>query len=294
MEFLDVRVPRFLIAKYVPDLGRMEPRNIGVVVWTPEAVDARFAAEMAGRPGIVDGRSIPSFVTSPAAYRQWIAFWRAELSRTVIEPIEGGDRVARGSPGFLDVLAGSGRGNFLLADGGFLLDAVGPDELPSLVDSLFGMLVETSGPEEPRDLTLDEACEKLIEEAGLVNDPHFKPGHSVACLLPKGTEESFEFSYYYGNVVPRALYQRLPLSGQRRRLKKDLNDAAWKFSKVIEAGIVPEERSGVLVMPSPEQREDPKVKHALDVIGSVTRVLDMANFDAVRAEFSHLPSLVGL
>ena len=25
--------PRFLIAKYAPDLRRMEPRNIGVIVW---------------------------------------------------------------------------------------------------------------------------------------------------------------------------------------------------------------------------------------------------------------------
>ena len=58
--------PRYLIAKYIPDLQRVEPQNIGVIVWAPGVAAARFAAEKADRPGEVDGRSIPSFVTCPS------------------------------------------------------------------------------------------------------------------------------------------------------------------------------------------------------------------------------------
>ena len=178
-----------------------------------------------------------------------------------------------------------------MVDGGYLLDPVEAEVFSSVVDVLFGMLVMASGPEEPRDISLDDVCEELIKTSGLVSDPHLKPGHSVQCRLPRGTEETFEFSYFYGNGSPLALYQRLPLARRPRMLKKDVNDSAWKFSKVIEAQIVSEEHSGVLVLPTPEQRESPEVKQALAVIGSVTRVLDLGDFDSVRAEFSRLPSL---
>lgn len=55
-----MNTPRYLIAKYIPDLRRMEPRNIGVIVWSPQGVAARFAAEKADTDGDVDGRSLPS------------------------------------------------------------------------------------------------------------------------------------------------------------------------------------------------------------------------------------------
>ena len=112
--------PRYFLAKYVPDLTRMEPRNVGVIVWTPEGVDARFLAETPDRPGEVDGRSIPSFVTNAQAYKQWVAYWRKELDRWEIEPTRGGPAVPRSSPDFLDALARKGRGNFLLTSAGYL------------------------------------------------------------------------------------------------------------------------------------------------------------------------------
>jgi hypothetical protein len=33
-----MKTPRYLIANYIPDLRRMEPRNIGVVLWALGAV----------------------------------------------------------------------------------------------------------------------------------------------------------------------------------------------------------------------------------------------------------------
>ena len=39
-----MNTPKYLIAKYIPDLNRMEPRNIGIVVWSPEGIEARFLA----------------------------------------------------------------------------------------------------------------------------------------------------------------------------------------------------------------------------------------------------------
>jgi hypothetical protein len=306
-----MKTPRYLIAKYIPDLGRMEPRNVGVIVWSPDGVEARFLAERADRPGEVDGRSIPAFVTSPPAYQQWVSFWRAELARPAIEPLRGRDKVSRGSPGFLDALQSSGRGNFVLAEGGFLLDpvaaeelprladrlfaalveAAGPEELPRLADRLFAVLVEAAGPEDPRDPSLDELCERLIAEAGLAEDANFRTRHEVVCPVAPGTEERFEFSYAYQDGSLRRLYQRVPLPREKAPLRKSVHDAAWMFEKVITAGIIRPEQGAVLVNATPELKADPEVERSLKVLGSVTRVLNLHDYDRAKAEFLALREL---
>ena len=40
-----MNTPRYLLAKYIPDHLRMEPRNIGVVLWAEGNVTARFFGE---------------------------------------------------------------------------------------------------------------------------------------------------------------------------------------------------------------------------------------------------------
>lgn len=286
-----MKTPRYLIAKYIPDLGRMEPRNMGVVVWSPDGVEARFLAEKGDRAGEVDGRSIPSFVTSPHAYKQWIAFWRSELDRPEIQPLGGRDKVPRASPGFLEALQGTSRGNFVLSEGGFLLDPISAEELPRLADRLFASLVDTAGPEESRDPSLDDLCERLIEETRLRQDPNFRTRHEVSCPVAPGTEERYEFSYAYQNGSLQRLYQRVPLSRKKTLLRKSVHDAAWMFEKVIGAGIIHPEQGAVLVNATPELRADSAVERSLKVIASVTRVLNLNDYDQVREEFQGLHEL---
>src|SRR5207237_10908789 len=59
---------RYFLARYVPNLDRGEPRNIGVLVWSPDGVAARFLAESPDRPGVVDEAHTPAFVRNPEAY----------------------------------------------------------------------------------------------------------------------------------------------------------------------------------------------------------------------------------
>jgi hypothetical protein len=294
MEPFLMKTPRYLIAKYIPDLRRMEPRNIGVVVWTPEAVDARFVAEKPDRPGQLAGRDIPTFVTSPDVFRQWIAYWRREMEKTEIDPVLGGARVARSSPEFLSALMSGNRGNFQLVEGGFLLDPLEPEELPALVDHLYGTLVETTGPEEPRDPSLDEVCKQLIRETQLEDDPQFRQRYEVDCPLGEKVDERFEFSYGFGNGAPVRLYQRLPipkLPRQKHFLHKNVNDAAWKFSCVVRAALITKDCGGVLVNPTDEQKDNPEIERAFRVLATVTRVLDLSQesqYQALRDEFARL------
>jgi hypothetical protein len=159
-----MKTPKYLLAKFIPDLDRFEPRNIGVVVWSPHGVEARFLAERPGASGGIDDRSIPSFVTDRSAYHQWIQFWQAELQKPEIETSDG-RRIARSTPEFLEALQSWNRGNFHLAEGGMLLDPLDDDDLTGLAEYLFRVLVEVGRGDEPRDPSLEPLCNRTLEEA---------------------------------------------------------------------------------------------------------------------------------
>ena len=62
---------RFLLAKHVPDLRRMEPRNIGVIVWAHGHVRARFAGD--------PGSSKPKDAGPNSSYQEWVTYWRNQI-----------------------------------------------------------------------------------------------------------------------------------------------------------------------------------------------------------------------
>src|SRR5260370_7676760 len=73
---------RYLVAKYIADTWRMEPRNIGVIAVGPTGWAARFVGESPAKPGQVDGRSLRGRMGSLPAYRQWIKYWRGLLEQS--------------------------------------------------------------------------------------------------------------------------------------------------------------------------------------------------------------------
>jgi hypothetical protein len=284
----------FAVAKYVPDLRRMEPHNIGVIVWSAGEVAARFLAERVEQPGDVDGRSVPNFVTSTNAYKQWVRFWRKELEKSDIRPLDGGEAVSRSSVDFLRVLASMSKDNFLLVESGMLLDRVEVGGLPDVADYLFRFLVEeVSTAEEPRDPSLEEVCQRLIEETHLDAAPYFHRNYPLTCRVPGDATETFEFSYAYGNGSPVRLYQHLPLPRRRygKNLKRNVHHVAWMFEKVIDQKVIAPEQGGVLIYPTPDQLQDDEVQKSLRMLSSMTRILDLQNYNEVRKEFESLAAL---
>jgi hypothetical protein len=285
------KTPKYLLAKYIPDLRRGEPRNIGVIVWSPEGVEARFLAEKENRLGDVDGRSVPPFVTSITAYKQWVAYWRTEIDKSEIEPATGGKRVEKASDQFLETLQAANKGNFVLEHGGEILDQVSEEELSKWASHLFVTLVESSGQDEPRDPTLDEVCNELLETSELIANPNFHNQFRVKCQI-KGVEEEYTFSHAYKNGKLERLYQRVPFPKRRKGiLKKNVHDAAWTFEKIIEARIIDQAKTAALVYVSDEQRGDPEIERSIDVLKSVTNVLDLRDHENVLKEFQQLSLL---
>jgi hypothetical protein len=248
----------------------MEPKNIGVIVWTQEAVCARFVAERADRPGDIDGRSVPSFVTSTPAYKQWVEFWRESLQS---KP----RRAGRVLHNWAEHLKQTSRGNFCLTDGGTILGEITENEITEVADDLFRRLVEPSSSEELKDVALDQVADDVIRRLRLIQNANFHTRYKVDCRVAPNVTEQFEFSHAYRNGRLKRLYQRVPLAGKRTNLRRVVHDSAWMFEKVVGQAIVRREDAVALVYAGETQKKDPAISWSFDVLGSVARVANLAD-----------------
>lgn len=281
---------KYLLAKYIPDLHRFEPRNIGIVVWSPLGIEARFLAEHPSRPGEVDGRSIPNFVTSPSAYKQWVRYWRDSISTNSIQPLGGGQLVNSRSLEFIEALQQTTRGNFAVVEAGSVLEAVEEDELATVADQLFAQLVEANAYEEPQDLDLNSVADRLLEDLGLSRHRNFYSNYAVRCPV-RGVEEEYIFSHAFANGSLQKLYQRLALPKSKTRLRKNLHDVAWSFEQVFRQQIVEPQNAGVLVYATEEQEAQPEVAKSLQLLRNMTRVINLRDEQQGRREFALLAEM---
>ncbi len=281
---------RYLLAKYIPDLFRGEPRNVGVVLWSESGVVARFIGEKPGLPGQVISKRIPPFVGSRESYRQWVAYWQCQLKLvTLKDRRRPGTSADRSNPEYLDILAGTSRGNYILTAAGELLDPVSDPR--DAVNYLFKTLVQA--PVEPAVATLDSVCESLIERFKLRDDPHFKTSFPVPCQLPGGVSTDLGFSYAYKNGSLHRLYQQVPFRAGAGRIRAAVNQTALKFQRVAFDGNIDRDRAVSLVYLDPQSKLDDDHEHLLRVLGTVSRVVDVAREEAEQ-EFAGLAKLSAL
>lgn len=284
---------RYLVAKYIADTWRMEPRNVGVIVFGPRGWSARFVGEQPDRPGYIDGRALRSWMGSPSAYRQWIGYWR-RLLQAAPEP---------STRSVVQQLLESSKGNFELVEGGVLMDPVDAGQLPDAASFLFNQLVaprlrssELGEAElmEPavisEQLSLDVVCDTLLRRTTLPASPHFVNDFHLRCRVRRESteEEELTFSHAYRNGSLR-LFQRVPF-GRGQALRRAVHDSAWMFEKVVENGYT-QTSSCVSLVYSPPQQRTVEVDQMLRVLGVVSRVVDVSNETDALAEFESVAAL---
>ncbi len=283
---------KYFLAKYIPNMHRFEPRNIGVVIWSPLGIEARFLAENPSRPGDVDGRSIPDWVTSHNAYRQWVRYWRDALSENSIEPLRGGEIIPASSPAFMEALRETAQGNFMLLESGAVMDQVGEDDLSAVANQLFAQLVqEASSSEEPKDRSFEARCDELLMKSQLKAHHHFQDRYPVKCTV-RGVEEEYVFSHALANGTIERLFQRFPLPKTKGRIQKSRDAMAWTLESLNNAGIITPDKALLLVDVTTEQRNQTEVEKTLTLLGSMSRVVnvqDTSDAEAVFAEAAKLP-----
>lgn len=273
--------PTYLLAKFIPDLKRMEPRNIGLVLWTPVGVAARFLFERPHGSGEVDGRAVPNWLGSLTAYKQWVAYWRASVAQPQFQPPTGGQPVEISSPDFVKAIQAANKGQYVLVEGGVLLDGVPANEVEDACKYLFETLVGERQVDPLRELTLDERWDEVLGRAHIKGNPLYRRDYPVT-----SGEESFIFSDALANGVPKKLYERVPFANRPATFMKNAHHAAWQFEKVIQAGIIGNDDTAAIISMTEEQEHEHRGRIAS--LRSVTRVVNLRRDEDTLPEVQQL------
>lgn len=216
---------RYLVAKYVDDLSRNEPVNIGVIVYDGSRAVARFDGE--NEIAEVDLRRVRHRITGSHAYRAWVEYWRAVLANpeqadSSLKDLQPGDsRVVE------KLIASSGRDFYLEHGGAVLLDAE-DETLEETLDDLFHRMIRHPDPPSPP--TLQEKSKEALSRAGapLADETRFREQEPVKLDI-RGAIVPDEISYAVKNGTWHFL-QEVPFSPDKPRVsRKEATHCAFLY-----------------------------------------------------------------
>lgn len=249
---------RWLVAKYVPDLRRQEPRNIGVILQYSDAVLCRFRGQRLD--GTVDGRRLPRWIRSVTNYKGWTEYWNKTASTLAGEI---GELVTRdpSSEYFLDT-------------GGELLASPDEQSPANILEDLYSVLVEE--PEEDvASITL--LSDRLLNSLEIPRD-QLQTNVDFRLKLPDGTLDTIRFHYVYDNGRSN-LMQRLSISTSDRSWQQT-HAVMWGFEHARQHQLLkdPQMIALVRVRQSEANEERRGAQEQLDLLrssGDVVNVQDL-------------------
>jgi hypothetical protein len=213
-----MNAPTYLIAKYAPDVTRMEPRNIGVILWASSGVAYRFLPTDEAQ-----------FVQDLDMYARWTKSWAEACDQPTLQTKRGAI-VKRRSVDFLKALIDTQAGNYFLYEGGFIADHVPANDRSNAVDFLYRRLVaedsEVTTDTDAVPATLAAKCTEVLDTTGLSEREDFQPEYSLD-LEADGVTLPYKFDYALAGEFPSALLLRVDAKQQ-----KSTTSAAFLFEHV--------------------------------------------------------------
>lgn len=211
---VDAKNNRYLIAKYDANPKRMEPRNVGVLLW---------------HDGLILSKFLPAkdatFCNSAKNFARWVSHWE-QLSGQKKLQLASGEWAVHTDMDFLKALMRQSSPNFLLFDGGQSLSPVTPENHRDVLDYLYEDLVYI--PEVPakkkeenphRSEEASRICKTMLKELGFRPDS-YKYRKKVHIPIPGNKWHSFKVDFRV-NVAksdednsPAALLNRVSLGRQ--------------------------------------------------------------------------------
>lgn len=213
----------YLIAKYVDDIRRNEPVNVGVIVFEGQQVLARFEGEDDNQN--IDKRRIRR-IGGRDSYVAWVQHWRRLLASAG----------SHGPDASLErVLTESGSNDFYVEHGGTILLDHDARDLDEAVRDLFARLVKPEDLPAPPSLKQKSRTALRIAGAALDDDDHFRENVDVK-LEVKGEEFDDRFSYAVKNGQWHFL-QEVAFDPQKLvKSRKEANNCAFLMEHAITDG----------------------------------------------------------
>jgi hypothetical protein len=217
----------WLVAKYMPDLKRREPRNVGVLLRAGDRALSRFVGQQAN--GVIDGRFLRGRVADVNTYKAWVNFWRnamgtAENLRELVQP--------------------TGDENYMVEYGGERLLGADAREPEDMLDYLYAALVEELPEKEA--LSVAQLSEDVLGRLEIAD--RVERGYRLSIPHERFTDTVL-FDYRYMNGTPH-LMQQVSLTLSDDRSWDVAHAAAWSFEKAHGAN---EETSLIALV---KQRQD--------------------------------------
>jgi hypothetical protein len=258
--------PQFLVAKYVPDIQRLEPRNIGIIVWGGGFTAARFLGEKDGK------LRVPLMIEKDShdAYRQWVQYWRYQLLAKSIRT-DAGVVVEKGSDQFLGALQEKSKDFFRLVNGGGLMDRIPVAALDDFASELFQKLVEpprSASNSKSEAVELQAATKRLFAESGISGLQHDLP-------VPRhvhGVLRQFSVDVAIGPIAyPKAVFKKVLLTKNQ-----SIDSSAFMFESLVNdsAHPIPKENCAALVNGS--HAVDEEARSGVAMLKEIATVIDVS------------------
>jgi hypothetical protein len=193
---------RIFVAKYIPDVRRWEPRNVGVFVEERGGFESRFFGEV--QPGVTDHRTTRHVVNDPEVYDEWVSYWRRATT--------------------IEELAQRQVANYWVAEAGEVWLAEEDTDAATIADRYYRELI--AEPPEEREVALERRVERLLRDSGVLGSEAFQRDVEIESdprKLPERQRYKFPYAVENGRLTV----------GQRVSFHVPyFNDALWKFTHV--------------------------------------------------------------
>lgn len=205
-----------LVAKYVSNLQRMEPKNIGLIGWC----DGRMKTRFLEKP--------PAFLEPDAyAFSEWKDSWRYLTSRQELSDYRTGELIPVSDSRFLDVLISRSKPQFALTKSSVVHQPT--KQFESVMDEMFALIVAKPKVEQSvsRMVTRDEFLSVIKNSTRL---PNYQDCEKETTLNAEvfGVIKPLKFDFAYG-VKQTAVFQRfVPGSGNSANLAALMLDSIRK------------------------------------------------------------------
>ena len=262
----------YLIAKFAPDLKRMEPRNIGVIAWSKGKASAKFLGDHELVPKRIG-------VRDKANYQDWIESWKRQLNKPEIE-LDSGELISPSSDRYLESLTEWGSGNFMLVSGGSVVYEE-DTSIKFVTDQLFQQLVGVESKGETEKSALTKAAKVAIEVSEIHKEVGYKPDFP-AWYMPLGLTREIKFDHGIGPVkMPETVYQRIYLH-QQSAFEQAVNHLHW----FIKSREVCKDRCGAMVI-VPEEKTK-RIKDNIEMLKQVSKVIPMNDIQAAAGQIREM------
>ena len=238
----DEPVIRYLLARYVDDLLRNEPKNVGIVVFDGEVAAARFLGEV--EPGRIDLRHV-KWMDGRSSYGQWVDYWRTTLDDPGVLSDE-----LRGEPGgsdhVIERLISTSSADFRLELGGEVLvdaDDLGVrDSVDKLFERLVGHVAEPPPPIEKQEKrlswrSLNVRTRSVLERAGVPMDTSRFRAEPVVEYAVGDHKQKTKLSYAVMNGRLHYL-QAVPFSAEHDATEREVTRCGFIAEHIDRANLV--------------------------------------------------------